>query len=49
MYRISWSEEQDGGAVSGSQQVQYLPDIDDVLRRAFGTEGAKFVVISKED
>lgn len=49
MYRISWSKEQDGGAVSGTDYVQYLPDIQDVLRRAFGTEGAAFVVIAKED
>lgn len=48
MYRISWSQEENGGAVSGSQKVQYLPEIADVLRRAFGEEFAKFVVISKE-
>lgn len=49
MYRISWSKEQDGGAVDGTFKVQYLPDIQDTLRFVFGSEGAKFVVIAKED
>lgn len=49
MYRVTWSKEQDGGAVDGTELIQYLPDIQDALRFAFGSEGAKFVVIAKED
>lgn len=49
MYRISWTKEPGGGAVEGTFEVQYLPDIQDTLRFIFGSEGAKFVVIAKED
>lgn len=49
MYRVSWSEEIDVGAVAGTMKVQYLPDLQDVLRIAFGEQGAKLVVIAKED
>lgn len=49
MYRISWSKEQDGGAVDGTLDAQYLPDIQEILRNVFGVHGAKFVVIAKED
>lgn len=48
MYTVTWSRE-DGGSVGGSAVVQYVPDIADVIRFAFGSEGAKFVVIEKED
>ena len=48
MYSISWSQEVNGGAVSGARRVQYLPDIADVIREAFGTGEAQMLVIVKE-
>lgn len=50
MYTVAWSSrpwEEDTS--DGAVKVQYLPDIDAVLRRAFGDLGVKFVVITKED
>lgn len=49
MYRVSWSEEEEGGAVAGTQMAQYLADVAEVVGFAFGTMGAKFVVIAKQE
>ena len=48
MYTVRWDRPDyiDG---NGEREVQYLPDLDDVIRYAFGTEGATQVSIVKED
>jgi hypothetical protein len=46
MYSISWSKEPVGPW--DIRTVQYLPEIESVLRDAFGLDGAVFIHIIKE-
>ena len=47
MYTISWWNE--APTENPSKKVQYLADVAEVVRDAFGCENAVYVTITKED
>lgn len=47
MYLIEWCDEM--GECHKSARVQYLPDIAEVIRKAFGEDRTQFITIERED